>query len=83
MVSPGLSRSGTSVSPYYFQPEPVRCGSCPQVLHALDARTGEELYNSGDAMETWVHFSSPAVAEGRIYTVDYDSNVYCFGLKGK
>ena len=54
----------------------------PAVLHALDARTGEELYNSGGAMETWVHFSGPAIAEGRIYTVDYNSNVYCFGLKG-
>ncbi len=55
----------------------------PAVLHALDARTGEELYNSGDAMDTWVHFSGLAIAEGRIYSVDYDSNVYCFGLKGK
>ena len=55
----------------------------PAVLHALDARTGKELYNSGGAMETWVHFSGLAVAEGRIYSVDYDSNVYCFGLKGK
>ena len=53
------------------------------VLHALDARTGKELYNSGDAMSTWVHFSGLAIAEGRIYAVDYDSNVYCFGLKGK
>lgn len=51
------------------------------VLHALDARTGKELYNSGQAMETWVHFSGLAIAEGRIYAVDYNSNVYCFGLK--
>src|SRR5207244_3273134 len=27
------------------------------VLHALDARTGKELYHSGRAMDTWVHFS--------------------------
>lgn len=52
----------------------------PAVLHALDARTGKELYNSGDSMETWVHFSGIAIAEGRIYTVDYGSTVYCFGL---
>jgi outer membrane protein assembly factor BamB len=51
------------------------------VLHALDARTGEELYNSGAAMDTWVHFSGLAIAEGQIFAVDYDSNVYCFGLK--
>ncbi len=53
------------------------------VLHALDARTGKPLYNSGDAMSTWVHFSGLAIAGGRIYAVDYDSHVYCFGLKGK
>ena len=54
----------------------------PAVLYALDARTGKELYNSGQAMSTWVHFSGLAIAEGRIYAVDYDSHVYCFGLKG-
>ena len=51
------------------------------VLHALDARTGKPLYNSGDAMSTFVHFSGLAIAGSRIYTVDYDSNVYCFGLR--
>ena len=34
-------------------------------------------------MATWVHFSGLAVANGRIYAVDHDSRVYCFGLKGK
>ena len=55
----------------------------PAVLYALDAQTGRELYNSGDAMGTWVHFSGIAIAEGRVYTVDYDSVVYCFGLPGE
>ena len=50
------------------------------VLHALDARTGKELYNSGQAIESWVHFSGLAIAGGRVYVVDYGSNVYCFGL---
>lgn len=50
------------------------------VLHALDARTGKELYNSGHAIDSWVHFSGLAIAEGRVYVVDYGSNVYCFGL---
>jgi outer membrane protein assembly factor BamB len=53
----------------------------PAVLKALDAKTGKELYNSGDAMESWVHFSGIAIADGRIYAVDHDSNVYCFGIK--
>ena len=55
----------------------------PAVLHALDARTGKELYNSDGAIKTWVHFSGLAIAEGSIYSVDYDSNVYCFASESK
>jgi outer membrane protein assembly factor BamB len=55
----------------------------PAVLHVLDARTGAELYNSGDAITGWVHFSGLALSDGRIFSVDHDSNVYCFGLKSK
>jgi outer membrane protein assembly factor BamB len=51
------------------------------VLYALDAKTGKVLYQSGDAIATWVHFSGLALADGRVYAVDHDSNVYCFGLK--
>ena len=54
----------------------------PGVLYALDARTGKELYNGKD-IASWVHFSGLAIAEGRIFTADYESQVYCFGLKGK
>ena len=50
-------------------------------LFALDAKTGKLLYRSGNAMKSWVHFSGLAIAGGRIYAVDHDSNVYCFGLK--
>jgi len=53
------------------------------VLHALDAKTGKELYESGGAMTNWVHFSGLAVADGRVFAVDHSSQVYCFGLKGK
>jgi len=49
-------------------------------LYALDARTGKLLYRSGEAMATWVHFSGLAVAEGQVYAVDHDSNLYCFAL---
>ena len=52
----------------------------PAVLRALDLKTGKELYNSGDAIESWVHFSGLAVSDGRIFAVDHDSNVYCFEL---
>ena len=56
-------------------------GTHPAVLHALDARSGKLLYQSGDAMKTWVHFSGLAVSDGRVYAVDHDSHIYCFGLK--
>ena len=53
------------------------------VLYALDARTGKTLYESGDSIPSWVHFSGLAVADGQIYAVDHESRVYCFGLKEK
>jgi outer membrane protein assembly factor BamB len=52
----------------------------PAVLRALDSKTGKELFNSGSSMTSWVHFSGLAIADGRVFTVDHDSNVYCFGL---
>jgi outer membrane protein assembly factor BamB len=53
------------------------------VLKALDLKTGKELYNSGAAMTSWVHFSGLALSDGQIFAVDHDSNVYCFGLPAK
>ncbi len=53
------------------------------VLYALDAKTGKTLYDSGSAIESWTHFSGLAIANGRVYVVDHDSNVYCFGLAEK
>jgi outer membrane protein assembly factor BamB len=53
------------------------------VLYALDAKTGKVLYQSGRTIGAWVHFSGLAVADGRVYAVDHESRVYCFGLKGK
>jgi outer membrane protein assembly factor BamB len=50
------------------------------VLYALDAKTGEVLYQSGDAIASWVHFSGLAIADGRVYAVDHNSTLYCFGL---
>ena len=55
----------------------------PAVLKALDAKTGRELYNSGKSIESWVHFSGLAVADAKIFLVDHNSNVYCFGLAPK
>jgi outer membrane protein assembly factor BamB len=55
----------------------------PAVLKALDEKTGKELYNSGDSIGSWAHFSGLAVADSKIFLVDHDSNVYCFGLAPK
>jgi outer membrane protein assembly factor BamB len=53
------------------------------VLYALDAKTGKALYESAHAMTTWTHFSGLALANGRIYAVDHDSQIYCFGLRNE
>ncbi len=58
-------------------------GTHPAVLVALDAKTGKMLYQSGDAMKTWVHFTGLAVTGGRVFAVDHQSRVYCFGLPEK
>jgi outer membrane protein assembly factor BamB len=52
-------------------------------LYALDAKTGKTLYQSGNIMTTWAQFSGLAVTDGRVYAIDHDSDVYCFGLKGE
>jgi outer membrane protein assembly factor BamB len=49
-------------------------------LHALDSATGKVLFNSGDTISGWTHFSGLAVAAGRVYVVTWDNTVYAFGL---
>jgi hypothetical protein len=56
-------------------------GTQPAVLMAMDAKTGKLLYSSGDAMKTWVHFTGLAVTGARIFAVDHESHLYCFGLE--
>jgi outer membrane protein assembly factor BamB len=52
-------------------------------LYALDARTGEELWSSGDLITSFNHFSSLSVANGRVYIGTFDGKLYCFGVAGK
>lgn len=49
-------------------------------LYALDARTGEELWSSGDQIASFSHFSSLAVANGRVYIGTFDGTLYSFGV---
>src|SRR5947199_1166001 len=45
------------------------------ILYALHAKTGKVLYNSDISIDTWVHFSGLAVANGCIYAVDSSSQI--------
>jgi outer membrane protein assembly factor BamB len=49
-------------------------------LYALDARTGAELWSSGTQIKSFSHFSSLAVANGRVYIGTFDGMLYCFGV---
>ena len=49
------------------------------ILRALDATTGEQLWES-PALDSWTHFSGLALADGKVYAVDFDNKIYCFGV---
>ena len=51
------------------------------VLYAFDARTGKQLFSSGDTMPSWTHFSGISISGGRVYVTTFDSTVYGFGVK--
>ena len=51
------------------------------ILYALDARTGRELWSSGNAISGWTHFSGLAVGDGKIFATTHDGAVYAFGLR--
>ncbi|HEX4270426.1 MAG TPA: PQQ-binding-like beta-propeller repeat protein [Rhizomicrobium sp.] len=75
-VEPG-QQAETVASLAKFRSTPI----APMTLYALDARTGKELYSSGKLLGNWVHFSQPAVAQGKVFLVSHDAHVYAFGLK--
>jgi Cytochrome C oxidase, cbb3-type, subunit III/PQQ-like domain len=51
------------------------------ILHALDARSGKELWSSGDTMTGWTHFSGLAIGDGRVFVTTHEGAVYAFGLR--
>lgn len=51
------------------------------VLYAFDAATGKELYNSGNTIPEFTHFSGLGVSNGRVFVSTFASNVYAFGVK--
>ena len=54
--------------------------STKAVLYALDAQTGKELWNSGDAIASWSHWGGLSIANGKVYINTYDGYQYCFGI---
>ena len=64
-----------------FRPERRIPLSTHAVLYVLDAQTGKELWNSGNEITTFNHFSGLAVANGKIYINTFDGMIYCFGIK--
>jgi outer membrane protein assembly factor BamB len=52
-------------------------------IYVLDGATGKELWNSGDTITSFNHFSGITVANGKVYMGTYDGELYCFGLPGE
>lgn len=55
-------------------------GSTHAVLYALDARTGKELWSSGDEITSFNHWSGLSIANGKVYIATFDGVVYCYGI---
>lgn len=61
-------------------------GNAPGMLHAYDAATLTELWNSEqmpkrDRLGTLVKFVPPVVANGKVYVPNYDNAVVVYGLR--
>jgi outer membrane protein assembly factor BamB len=55
--------------------------SVPAKLYALDAKTGKELFSSGDQVTSFLHQAGLSVAGGRVMFGTFDGTVYCYGIK--
>jgi outer membrane protein assembly factor BamB len=53
------------------------------VLYALDPATGDDLYSSSDAIDSWNHDGNLAVSDGKIFLSTWDARLFAFGLKKK
>jgi outer membrane protein assembly factor BamB len=54
--------------------------STPAVLYALDGATGNESWNSGSAITSFVHSGGLAVSGSQIYVGSHDGTQYAFGF---
>src|SRR6266404_233337 len=46
------------------------------LFYALDPATGDELYTSGDSMDSWNHYGGIALSDGNVYLSGYDARVF-------
>ena len=60
--------------------EPRRSTRRTPSCYAFDARTGEELWSSGDQIASFNHFTSLSIANGRVYIGTFDGMLYAFGV---
>jgi outer membrane protein assembly factor BamB len=67
-VSGGDSRTGSAAS---------RAGN--STLYALDAATGQELWNSGSTIASFARVG-PSAGDSQVYVVTQDGTVYAFGI---
>jgi mono/diheme cytochrome c family protein len=51
------------------------------ILYALDARTGKQLWTSGNTMTGWTHFSGLAIGDGKVFATTREGAVYAFDLR--
>ncbi len=65
----------------YSSEERIKAHVGKAVLYAFDAATGKELFSSGDAMQSFTHFSGIAVSAGHVLVTTFDNTLYSFGLK--
>ncbi|HTM50276.1 MAG TPA: PQQ-binding-like beta-propeller repeat protein [Bryobacteraceae bacterium] len=54
--------------------------SSKAVLYALDGSSGKELWNSGDAIASFVDSGGIALGGGRVYVGAHDGTLYAFGF---
>jgi outer membrane protein assembly factor BamB len=55
-------------------------GKGRSVLYAFDSATGKELWNSGNAMNSYVPGVPPSAGDGQVYVVNADGTLYAFGI---
>jgi outer membrane protein assembly factor BamB len=49
-------------------------------LYALDAATGNTLYTSGDAIQSYTHLAGMSIGDGHVFFTTHDNTLYSFGI---